>query len=199
MGAATGKPALDGPLIGHCGVLILVAWSPDSSKIASGGHDGTVRVWDVVTGDPALGGPLPHKHVVSSVAWSPDGSKVASGSFDKTLRVWDAATGKLVLIMWVLHGDYVNSVAWSPCGSKIASGGNKNVRVWDAATGYPVLGGLLKGHSGDVQSVEFSFGGTKIVSQDRNCNMLLYGMPKQGSRFLAVINRNPQRKVNRCC
>ena len=34
-------------LIGHSSYVTSVSWSPDGSKIASGGGDETVRVWDV--------------------------------------------------------------------------------------------------------------------------------------------------------
>jgi WD40 repeat protein len=129
--------ALRKVLRGHGGEVNSVAISPGGTRIASGSSDWTVRVWDAVTGEPALGGPLEwHRGYVTSVAWSPDGTMIASGSADMTVRVWDAATGEPALGGPLEHGGTVTSVAWSPDGTMIASGSfDKTVRVWDAATG----------------------------------------------------------------
>ena len=64
--------------------------------LASGSWDGTVRLWDPVTGAPA-GDPLTgHSGRVEAVAFGvlPDGRVLlASGSGDRTVRLWDPVTG----------------------------------------------------------------------------------------------------------
>jgi WD40 repeat protein len=60
---------------------------------ASGSWDGTVRLWDPITGQEraTLTG---HAGMVYSVAFSPDGSILAAGSGDGTIRLWDTATSQ---------------------------------------------------------------------------------------------------------
>ena len=62
--------------------------------IVSGSDDGTVRVWDAVTGDPA-GSPLADIELrVNAVATGRAGDRdvIVSGSDDGMVRVWDAVT-----------------------------------------------------------------------------------------------------------
>ena len=75
-----------------------MAFSPDGTRLASAGDDGTVRVWDAATGQEALT-LKGHTAEVSSVAFSPDGTRLASAGDDSTVKVWDAATGQEALTL----------------------------------------------------------------------------------------------------
>jgi WD40 repeat protein len=67
-----------------------VAFSPDGTRIATGGFD-VAGVWDAKTGDLVfLAG---HPYGADSVAFSPDGRLLVTGGFDGRYRVWDAVTG----------------------------------------------------------------------------------------------------------
>ncbi|TVY63976.1 Vegetative incompatibility protein HET-E-1 [Fusarium oxysporum f. sp. cubense] len=69
-----------------------VVFSKDSTLIASGSHDKTVKIWNVATGEEeqTLEG---HTDTVRSVIFSKDGKLIASGSYDKTVKIWTVATG----------------------------------------------------------------------------------------------------------
>ena len=85
-------PALRRVLTGGTS-LAAVAAAPDGSWLASGGHDGAVRIWDVATGRERakLTG---HTGPVAAVAVAPDGSWLASCGRDRKVRIWDVATGR---------------------------------------------------------------------------------------------------------
>ncbi|MET9210571.1 MULTISPECIES: TIR domain-containing protein [unclassified Nocardia] len=84
----TGQP-VGQPLMGYDGLITSVAFSPDSTRLASGSTDSTVRLWNVATGTPE-GTPLEgHSGWVMGVEFDPDGRRLASTAFDGTMRIWD--------------------------------------------------------------------------------------------------------------
>jgi hypothetical protein len=87
-----------------------VAWHGDGTRLASGGDDGTVRVWDATT-YAELARLEGHGDWVWSVAWHGDGTQLASGGDDGTVRVWDvgnadAQTPCRVVITVGDHGSF---------------------------------------------------------------------------------------------
>src|SRR5258708_405363 len=76
---------------GHSQTVKAIAWSPDGSRLASGGDDVTVQVWEVSTGR-LLYTYREHTDSVIAVAWSPDGRYLASGGAptDGTVHIWKA-------------------------------------------------------------------------------------------------------------
>ena len=79
-------------LEGHSSYVTSVAFSHDSTKLASASFDNTVKVWDASSG-ACLHTLEGHSSYVTFVAFSHDSTKLASASFDNTVKVWDASSG----------------------------------------------------------------------------------------------------------
>ncbi|CAE6498548.1 unnamed protein product, partial [Rhizoctonia solani] len=145
-----------------------IAISSDGDRIAAGGLDGEIDIYDSQSAR-IVSGPLKgHPGAAYSVTFSPNGAHIASGSSDHTIMIWDTQTGIIVSGPLQGHTDTVHSVAFSPCGNRILSGSSdQTVIVWDVYSGNIVLG-PLQGHTGGVASVKFSPDGNLIASAGSN-------------------------------
>jgi len=81
--------------------------------------DGTVHLWDALTGSTLLtySG---HTTSVITARWSPHGRTIASGDLSGFLHIWDATTAK-TLLAYKKQTDEITEVSWSPDGTRLAS------------------------------------------------------------------------------
>jgi len=75
----------------HTGEVKSVTFAPDGKSLASAAEDGTIRLWNLATGDVAL--ILTRKlEPVYCLAFSRDGALLASGGLDGDVQLWQAAS-----------------------------------------------------------------------------------------------------------
>jgi WD40 repeat protein/serine/threonine protein kinase len=145
-----------------------VAFSPDGTHLAAGCGDGTVKVWDLTTGQVVL--LQGHDQYVFSVAFSPtDGRRLASGSIDKTVKIWDLTKGTAILTLPGAEGGEFGmayGVAFSPDGRWLATGSEgEDVRIWDATTGQKIHS--LPGHAHQATNMTFRGDGRLLATGDQ--------------------------------
>ncbi|XP_054242769.1 apoptotic protease-activating factor 1 isoform X4 [Indicator indicator] len=142
----------------------------ENSKLLSWSFDGTVKVWNITTGNTEKDFAC-HGGAVLSCAVSPDGSKFSSTSADKTAKIWSFESSS-VLHELKGHEACVRCCAFSPNNKLMATGDDKGeIRIWDIQTGAllhfcsPVTGDEGEPtHGGWVTDLSFSPDSNMLVS-----------------------------------
>ena len=123
---------------GHYRSVTSVSFNANGTLLAAGINNGTIELWNAVTGE--LHKVLEdHEESVSSdismrVSFSPDGNILASESTYSEVHLWDVATGELHKTLGQ-HSQGAN-MSFSPNGSIIATYNNAGeLHLWDVATG----------------------------------------------------------------
>jgi WD40 repeat protein len=137
-------------LCGHTGEALSVTWSPDGKRIASGGTDHSVHIWNAEIGTSLLTS-LTFDDKVSKVQWAPYGRKFLvvagkrvwvlqeqlkrrstrpKGSSARTLRGEPTARLSQTCLK---HSSLVVDAEWSPDGEYIATATSSlTIQIWDA-------------------------------------------------------------------
>jgi WD40 repeat protein len=141
----------------HC-----AAFSSDTTKVMTCGHEGLIQIWSAATGRrlQRLRGPELGSAILDGV-FSPRGRLVAGAVSDGTGRVWESVTGLQVGVMFG-HSNPTTKIAFNSTGKAVVTGSPDNrARTW-LTNGKPVA--ILAGHTAAITSVSFSPNGRMVLT-----------------------------------
>lgn len=151
---------------GHSDTISDLSFSPDGQVLITSGGDGTVRMWDVASGqhlrcyEESTGLSL-----LASASFSPDGLMIMSHR-NEAVTVWNALTGEV--IQRIDQEDDLSSTLafgsarFGPAGQRILTGvEDGTARVWDLESGE--LMALLR-HPDAVNWADYSPDGRRIIT-----------------------------------
>ena len=160
--AATGNERQT--LVGHSFGLIgpvavqSLAFSPDGTKLVSGGADNTVKIWPISSEE---GNTLLSGISVSIPALSPDGKSFVC-AVGRKIGVYDSVDGS-ELKSFACDSAVCARPAFSPDGKRVAIAcRDKGIRIWDLENQCDLA--TLTGHTGEIFDLAFSPDGTKLAS-----------------------------------
>jgi WD40 repeat protein len=160
-------------LSGHRGAVRSAAFAPNGEILATGGADGSIRLWNPVTG-MQLGAFEGHSGTVNAVCFSPNNQRMASGGDDGTVRLWNISERK-ELAQFAPGKDPVLAVQFSKDGKMLAVGGGYEkplCLLWDV--GKRQVSAQLREHLKTVLCVAYSPDGKTLATGGSDRTIRLY-------------------------
>ncbi len=174
---ATGEPRATWAT--HATSVEAVALLPDGRRVVSGSSDGTIRLWDAITGEAlrTIQSPEPGSiFAYVAVCASPDGDTIASGDYNGIIREFSLTDGSLIRKLEG-HSGYIRALHYTADGRRlISSADDGSARVWAAGSAEPVA--VLQGHRGGVLAVAWSPDGTQVATAGRDETVRLWDLAK---------------------
>jgi WD40 repeat protein len=122
-------------LSGHNDSVFAVAFDATGSRLATGGYDRTIRVWDLgLKGAPTVATLTGHEGTILTLAYSEDGTLLASGGSDETARLWNPQLGRLMNTFRSDDG-VVRSVAFPDFNASYRIAGEGGWSAWSLRGG----------------------------------------------------------------
>ena len=184
-------------LRGHNRAVYSIAFSHDAKHLASGGHDGTVRLWETGTGQEATvyrG----HQEQVRSVAFSPDQHTLASGGFDHLIRFWNLAAPHEQTIEMNARGPLPAAAATPDCHALVTADRNGLLKVWlrNGDELAPECSYILRGApTTGVSAIAINPAGDRVAAASMNkdeASIYVWQLPPQGKVKAPIEVKSPR-------
>ncbi|MDB9313020.1 WD40 repeat domain-containing protein [Spirulina sp. CS-785/01] len=137
-----------------------LAIHPNGYILASGEQEGTIKLWNLRTGQLVAAFPG-HQGKVRSLAFTPDGEYLLSGGEDRILKIWDPETQQRLTLLRG-HTGRIMDISPHPSGQFFASSSRDGVRLWSLETGE--LLNYFEAHDDWVQTLTFSPDGNHLAT-----------------------------------
>jgi len=162
-------------LTGHRHFVSDLTLSSDGQYALSSSWDGSLRLWDLATGEATR---QFHSHTkdVLSVAFSADNRQIVSGGRDRSVKIWNTI-GECKLTIDSAHDDWVSCVRFSPTAENpifVSAGWDKAVKVW-SLTDFKMKH-KLTGHRGYINTVTVSPDGSLCASGGKDGVAMLWDL-----------------------
>jgi WD40 repeat protein len=179
-----------GPVLrGHDGGIRDLEFAPNGRLLASGGADGTIRLWSMSPERPDAERVITvTEDVVPGIAFGPRGLLLASAGGDGATRLWDVVTGEQLGAPLAQGPLAFKAVDFSPDGRALIAGYNDgSIFGWALASGEPVFDTIQGALSSSPLKLVFNGDGDRFAAVSTDGTLTLFAFPS------GVIDARPFR------
>jgi WD40 repeat protein len=137
-----------------------------------GDKGGSVRVWNVATGE-RIGGDLPAHRAFGDLTLTPDKKLLITGGDDGEVKIWDLAKRSSLRTI-AAHKQKIKALAMSADGSRFATAGDdQEIKLWETATGKE----LRQWKNMAISTMAFAPDGKHLATANLNTTLYLLECP----------------------
>lgn len=166
-------------LAGHNGTVTAIAISPDSSLIASGSLDKSIKLWHLESGEllhtfsgRSLWFGAGHTGQISALAFAAEGTLLISGSDDGLIKLWNLPDRQLQETL-PGQGWGITAIAPNADGTRLYSGGGDGlISLWDLTQSKVLT--TLRQHRDRISTLHLSPDEQTLVSGSHDGTIRLW-------------------------
>ena len=162
--------------VSHEGEVLACSYLPDSTRLLSGGWDGTLRIWDTIQGQVAETITVSDKPI-TACAIAPENQAWLIGNMDGLLSEWRPDT-RTQNSMFLAHTRPISDLVFSPDGQQFVSASwDRTVSLWNAQDKKQAA--VLGCHNDIVAGCRFTPDGTHLISWSYDGTAIVWRVASQ--------------------
>ncbi len=167
-------------LEGHQGGVRDLEFNPTGRVLASGGVDGTLRLWHLTADgrvEPQVLGQI--GDIIPALCFDAEGARIATAGMDGGIRIWDVDRPGQAGRLLARRPVEFNTLEFAPDGKAVVAASNdKRIQAWSTDTGKPLFPAIHLPDAGHFLKLTFNHAGNRLAAVNTDQVIYLVSYPQ---------------------